>query len=127
MKDHFEKDKTYSYNEIKDIVTCAQAHWANQIIEGAKKANKKLSTKEELDIVMKSAIMMADLDTILFQEDKNEKKENPICCICGNKCENAWGNNPYPVKEEGRCCDNCNTTKVIPARLEKLVKEKEEK
>lgn len=41
------------------------------------------------------------------------------CCICG--CEFAgWGNNPWPVKEDGECCDECNTFKVIPARLRQM-------
>ena len=57
---------------------------------------------------------------------EQDVKETPICCICGQPCENEWGNNPYPVKEEGRCCDMCNLTKVIPARIEQL-NEKENK
>ena len=49
------------------------------------------------------------------------KKEEHICCICGKKF-NGYGNNPDPVKKEGRCCDDCNSTKVIPARLEEWIK-----
>lgn len=41
------------------------------------------------------------------------------CCICGKQF-NGWGNNPYPVKESGKCCDECNWTQVIPARLKRL-------
>ena len=41
------------------------------------------------------------------------------CCICG--CEfTGWGNNPWPVKEEGVCCDVCNDTKVVPSRLRQM-------
>lgn len=43
------------------------------------------------------------------------------CCICGKKFV-EFGNNPYPVKSEGRCCDECNTTYVIPARLAEFSK-----
>ena len=45
--------------------------------------------------------------------------ENPICCICGSKCENEWGNNPWPINtnEDARCCDICNETIVIPQRI----------
>ena len=39
-----------------------------------------------------------------------------ICCICGKKFI-GYGNNPEPVKSEGRCCDNCNFSQVIPARI----------
>lgn len=41
-----------------------------------------------------------------------------ICCFCG-KVFYGWGNNPYPANkdEDARCCDDCNTTVVIPVRL----------
>lgn len=42
--------------------------------------------------------------------------EKKICCICKKKFE-GWGNNPAPVKEKGVCCDSCNMTYVITARL----------
>lgn len=48
------------------------------------------------------------------------------CCICGKTIDDKWGNNPYPVKEEGRCCSECNWNVVIPARLEKIYKNKKE-
>lgn len=40
------------------------------------------------------------------------------CSICG-KYVIGWGNNPYPVTkgEDDECCDHCNATKVIPARI----------
>ena len=34
------------------------------------------------------------------------------------------GHNTYPVSEEGRCCDICNATKVIPARLKAIREER---
>lgn len=40
------------------------------------------------------------------------------CCLCGNSYI-GYGNNAQPLKE-GYCCDPCNTTKVIPARLKRL-------
>jgi DNA-directed RNA polymerase subunit RPC12/RpoP len=42
------------------------------------------------------------------------------CIICGKEFE-GYGNNPWPVKAKGRCCDECNLNFVIPARL-KMVK-----
>ena len=41
-----------------------------------------------------------------------------VCCICGAECM-GYGNNPYPVVEDKKavCCDKCNVTRVIPARL----------
>lgn len=38
------------------------------------------------------------------------------CCICGATYY-GWGNNAWPVDNEGRCCDECNFNVVIPARL----------
>ena len=41
------------------------------------------------------------------------------CCFCKNLC-GEWGNNPYPLKENGRCCDECNQDLVIIARILKI-------
>ena len=48
------------------------------------------------------------------------------CCLCGKSIE-SWGSkNPHPMgKESQRCCDECFTKIVIPAR-QVLVGEKEE-
>lgn len=47
----------------------------------------------------------------------NEK--NKTCCIC-NQPITGWGNNPWPVAKDGECCEHCNYTVVIPARLKKM-------
>lgn len=48
-----------------------------------------------------------------------------ICCLCGKEKE-GFGNNPYPLcKEddfESRCCDDCNISLVIPARIARAYK-----
>ena len=51
------------------------------------------------------------------------------CCICGKKCENQWGNNPYPVdkNEDHRCCNECNDKFVIPERIRIAIERKGEK
>lgn len=43
------------------------------------------------------------------------------CCLCGESFT-GYGNNPYPVDKnsEHRCCDVCNVTKVLPARVLEL-------
>ena len=38
-----------------------------------------------------------------------------ICSICGIEYD-GYGNNAEPIND-GRCCDECNLSKVIPARL----------
>ena len=43
------------------------------------------------------------------------KGEDQICVICGTLF-NGYGHNAEPI-EDGRCCDFCNDTEVVPARL----------
>ena len=43
---------------------------------------------------------------------------NEVCCMCGEELKD-FGNNPYPISDEGRCCDKCND-KVIEARITAL-------
>ncbi len=52
-----------------------------------------------------------------FRERKDIMKKK-ICCLC-KKEMHEFGNNPYPLKETGSCCNVCNYTKVIPARIKK--------
>lgn len=64
-------------------------------------------------------------------EDRNvfgeslEDEETFTCCICGEE-SHGYGNNPEPIKHEGKCCDSCNAKFVIPARLEQLSKKEHE-
>ena len=60
---------------------------------------------------------------------KNEKEnkfetDEKTCCICKKKFY-GFGNNPSPVKTSGRCCDECNFTKVLPERISQLYDKKE--
>ena len=41
---------------------------------------------------------------------------NLICCFC-QKDAGPHGNNPFPLCDEGVCCDTCNITLVVAARL----------
>lgn len=47
-------------------------------------------------------------------ETSKQKKQN-VCCICKRTYE-GFGNNPYPLRMRGRCCDECNE-QVIIARI----------
>ena len=45
------------------------------------------------------------------------------CVICHKKFT-GYGNNPYPVKNRGECCDDCNRNVIIPARLKLIYNNK---
>lgn len=45
--------------------------------------------------------------------------EEKKCSICG-KIFTEWGNNAYPINN-GTCCDDCNTSVVIPARINNIM------
>ena len=47
-----------------------------------------------------------------------KKEEKKVCCICGKEYE-GYGDNPFPVKEEGCCCQSCNYSVVVPERWER--------
>jgi hypothetical protein len=38
-----------------------------------------------------------------------------VCSICGDNYD-GFGNNAYPVND-GRCCNVCNATQVVPIRI----------
>ena len=57
-----------------------------------------------------------------------EDLEPQDCVLCGDEIlpqvnpENGkvfwrWGHNPAPLADEGKCCDWCNKTLVLAARL----------
>ena len=43
------------------------------------------------------------------------------CCICGKEII-GFGNNPWPVKDSGCCCDECNSTVVVQTRIVMLAR-----
>ena len=53
-----------------------------------------------------------------LEEDLKETK----CVICGGPL-GKYGNNAQPVAD-GRCCDDCNVRKVIPARIKSIAHDK---
>lgn len=47
------------------------------------------------------------------------------CSICG-KTYKGYGNNAEPVND-GRCCDECNVTIVVPRRIQDAKNRRKEK
>ena len=41
-----------------------------------------------------------------------------VCVLCGEPFT-EFGNNPWPLAsfDDGECCDDCDTSRVLPARL----------
>ena len=38
------------------------------------------------------------------------------CVLCGS-VYGGYGHNAYPIRKDGRCCDDCNSMYVIPIRF----------
>ena len=56
----------------------------------------------------------------IFANLSNQRRELPTyrCCICGEE-HRGFGNNPYPLRDNGRCCDRCNGL-VIVERIRRM-------
>ena len=57
---------------------------------------------------------------LAFKNFKKKGGNKMKCCICGQEIIDGFGNNPWPVKDKGKCCDLCNMSVVIKARLNML-------
>ena len=54
----------------------------------------------------------------LDEEESDEEESDDSCVICGEE-DIGYGNNAMPVKE-GQCCNQCNTSVVIPSRIKQM-------
>ena len=91
------------------------------IDESAKKYNIKRINEHLEKILEQYTQITNELDEIIFKDKKNQH----ICSICGKTYE-EYGNNAQPVNN-GRCCDKCNATVVIPRRIQEHQNRKETK
>jgi hypothetical protein len=56
-----------------------------------------------------------------FQKRKiAREKYPPYKCVLCHHNKFGFGNNPDPCSDTGRCCNECNTSKVIPARVKQF-------
>lgn len=51
---------------------------------------------------------------------KTQTINTNTCVLCGDTFT-GHGHNPEPVKDSGRCCDNCNRTVVVPTRHDETI------
>ena len=65
--------------------------------------------------------MMTSLQTPLAESPAPTAKDSQSCVLCGQMFS-EFGNNPWPLAtlDDGPCCDHCNSTKVLPARLARI-------
>ena len=42
------------------------------------------------------------------------------CVICDKEIKGEFGNNPDPIALEGECCNECDNSVVMTARLNQL-------
>jgi hypothetical protein len=67
----------------------------------------------------RSPAQTLSVSTIQTQIQMREKWK----CILCNGTFTGYGNNPEPLADaEHECCDNCNTTRVVPYRIYQLTK-----
>jgi hypothetical protein len=61
---------------------------------------------------------MSSKRTLSTNKRRHIHKQVFACSICQRSVQ-GYGNNAAPIND-GRCCDNCNSNVVIPARIERM-------
>ena len=69
-----------------------------------------------MEVIYGAAMKSKPTTKLRKPKSGDPKGKRKTCCICGMGFS-EWGHNPDPVKSSGTCCDSCNDTYVIPARL----------
>ncbi len=78
----------------------------------------KFQTSETLsEEVWSDEKLKKELQILEDLMNSESEEEEEICVLCRKLIE-GHGNNAQPL-HEGRCCDECNVTKVIPERFNK--------
>ena len=56
------------------------------------------------------------------EETSNVHPSNVVhpCAMCPAQFTH-YGHNPYPLAETGRCCNDCQSLRVLPARFMELI------
>lgn len=102
LKQFTEKDSAIKYADSLNIPACAQYIYYDEA-----------TGREEDDIIYYNK----EAREMRLNESLTEDKET--CVLCGEEIE-GYGNNPAPLADEGKCCDSCNSKRVIPARLKAM-------
>ena len=97
---------------LENIDTEKDSFFNAEIVDGVKSYLNRES-KYKGDVVSFRTSLTDFLEKVVEQENKK-------CCLC-KEDYGKYGNNALPVME-GSCCNKCNDTKVIPARIKEVVK-----
>ena len=121
FNDETEIEDEYTYVNVgEECPHCGATDGFNIIGKVAPYCKECECSKEEIIEPTKEEKTEEEKVEIKEEEPVEEElKDEHKCCICGGPIE-GHGNNPFPVKTEGDCCDKCNTDVVIPARIEKM-------
>lgn len=91
--------------------------YTKEQIENVLKANSRVETEIRQDGNTPDDFSF-DEWVSMIAEDLKEK-----CVLCRKKIE-GFGCNPCPLAEKGKCCNNCDNTKVIPERIRLIQKKR---
>lgn len=106
----------------KDKFTC-------KVVSATGKINEECSfpTFAEAKEFKKNKLNEENVDRVeIYTSETNaipveDTEVKAVCCICKGDL-GEYGNDPYPICEEGECCEACNEKFVIPARILKASK-----
>jgi hypothetical protein len=108
---------TWALEQWEDLKNIQPVDLLRQYDEYLKSANKPTFNFDLRTVRTKLAC------NIVEAKAKEWSANTFVCCICGRKTY-GYGNNPYPLCDiddyESKCCDECNNTYVIPARIMKI-------
>lgn len=63
-------------------------------------------------------LFVNDNGEVFIRISQNKIRKCEMCVICEELItDDIWGHNPAPLKDEGRCCGDCNYNKVVPTRF----------
>lgn len=84
-------------------------YWGTTVFEvrkACKQSNSDLGLTEK------------QVQEIIASSIKKQEQSEIVCSLCNTPITFSKSHNPWPLgKEEDRCCSDCNTCRVVPARI----------
>jgi hypothetical protein len=126
MEDNFNKWDSRQESNLQPVAIQDLEFWIVTLKEVSKRMDELIERTLSLDKrLLQGKTPEVELGEITRL--RGAEKKGFICCLCGKHTigwdeKGIYGNNPAPLKDKGECCDECNETKVIPARLGEFLK-----